>query len=305
MAAGRDPQQRNRETLLTMFHDPDLKDLVASSINKLSDGIDTDSVNGLKLEARGTQQRLLSFYKKIQEKAPVWDIAFSTDKKTEGLNFAERGESRLFLQNGGNIGVGTTQPLFKMQVEGMVSMQGRVGTFASGQIPADGVWHIILNNLDGCQGFEIMAHINDDSTARFALTHAILLMSNKKGSKNRIRSVDAASSWLWGWLFNKIRFKWTLDEQFSTNDAPRYCLAIRSRTRFGMPGGAMMNVFYRVTKLWDRNFENGEGVYTAASGVHLVTEPAPRAIPNSPTTPSRVTAPLQQEDDRIKIKKRE
>lgn len=48
----RTAQQLYRENLIQRFNDPDLQDFVQSTINILSDGIDIDDINGLKLESK-------------------------------------------------------------------------------------------------------------------------------------------------------------------------------------------------------------------------------------------------------------
>ncbi|MCC6459596.1 MAG: hypothetical protein IT260_03930 [Saprospiraceae bacterium] len=292
------PQQLFRDNLLQRFRDPDLLDFVQSTLNILSDGIDVDSTNGLKLEAKGGNRKLISFFEKIKDRSPVWNMAFDDGKRSQGLNFSEGEESRLFLQKGGNVGVGTTTPLFRMQVEGVVSMKGRVGDFAAGHVPADAQWKAILTNLDGCQGFEVFAHIIDADNSRHALTYAVLLMSDKKGNRNYIRTVDATSHWLWGRFLNKIRFRWTIDME-NSRDSLRYKLEIRSRSRYGMPGGRIPQIFYRVSKLWDRNYENMGTPYSAAAGTpddsrRVTMEsplegPAHRTQPPPPTPPKKIT----------------
>ena len=264
MAKGRIPQQLFRENLLQRFNDPDLQDFVQSTVNILSDKIDIDDHHGLKLEARGTSKKLISFFEKIKSKSPLWDISFD-DGNTQGLNISEGEESRLFIRKGGHVGIGTTEPIFKLQVEGIVAMQGRIGNFVSGNVPADGKWHTILKNLDGCQGFEAMAHINHPKDGRFALTYAVLLMSNAKGSRNQIKSIDAASSWLWGRFLNKIKFRWKEDKESSQQGKVKYRLEARSRSRYGVPGGDIPTIFYRLMKLWDKNYEIQDGLYNTAS----------------------------------------
>lgn len=270
MAKGRIPQQLFRENLIQRFNDPDLQDFVQSTVNILSDKIDIDDHHGLKLEARGTSKKLISFFEKIKSKSPLWDISFD-DGNTKGLNISEGEESRLFIKKGGNVGIGTTSPKFKLQVEGVVAMRGRVGDFVSGSVPADGDWHAVLKNLDGCQGFEALAHINHSTDGRFALTHAVLLMSDSKGSRNQVKSVDAASSWLWGRFLNKIKFRWVEDKESSQQGGIRYRLEIRSRTRYGVPGSETANIYYRLMKLWDKNYEDTGRGYTSAGGESITT----------------------------------
>ena len=62
----RTAQQLYRENLIQRFNDPDLQDFVQSTINILSDGIDIDDINGLKLESKGGSKKLISFYEKIK-----------------------------------------------------------------------------------------------------------------------------------------------------------------------------------------------------------------------------------------------
>lgn len=62
----RTAQQLYRENLIQRFNDPDLQDFVQSTINILSDGIDIDDINGLKLESKGGNKKLISFYEKIK-----------------------------------------------------------------------------------------------------------------------------------------------------------------------------------------------------------------------------------------------
>lgn len=255
-----EPRQLFRKNLLDRFNDPDLRDFVQSTLNILSDGIDVDDVHGLKLEAKGTSRNLISFFDKIREQSPIWEMSFDADR-SEGLKISESGEARFFLKKGGNIGIGTTDPKFKLEVDGVVGMHGRIGLFEQGNVPADGKWHTIIQNLGGCQGFEAMAHINHMNDQRFGLTYAILLMSDKKGARNSVQSVEAGSRWLWGRLFNKLKFRWSEDKASSAPDKLRYKLEIRSHSRFGMPGARVPMIYYRLTKIWDINYEFSGDAY--------------------------------------------
>ena len=261
----RDPQQLYRENLIQRFNDPDLQDFVTSTLNILSDGIDVDDIHGLKIESKSKSQKLISFFDKINQKSPIWSLSMNEDNRSKGLNISEGGESRLFIRKGGNIGIGTMNPLFKLNVEGVISNHGRVGTYAYGNIPADGKWHSILTNMTGCQGFEAMAHVNFENDQRYALTHGILLMSNKKGSKNQVKTVEASSNWIWGRFLNKIKFRWKVDDENSTPEVTKFKLQIRSRSRFGMPSGTIPNIFYRLSKIWDMQFENEERQYQSSA----------------------------------------
>jgi hypothetical protein len=254
----RTAQQLYRENLIQRFNDPDLQDFVQSTINILSDGIDIDDINGLKLESKGGNKRLISFYEKIKNKSSLWDISLGqTEQKHNSLNIAANDKTLLSIVDNGCVGIGKVDPSFHLDVDGLVSSTGRVGSFAVGKVPADGEWHTLLNNLSGTIGFEALAHIINGTEERYALTYGILLMSEKKGNKNKVRSVDAASSWLWGRWLNKILFRWTKDEASSTDQDLKYKLEMKSRTRQGMPGLETPYVYYRLAKIWDKQYETG------------------------------------------------
>jgi len=261
-------QQHSRETLYQRFRDKDFQDLVASSLNVLSDRIAVDD-NGLKLEPRGDSNRLVSFFENIENKVPVWNIAFEDNTKRgaenahKGLTIYGLGKPVLFLQNEGNVGIKTKTPQFALDVNGVASMHGRVGNFKSGKVPADGDWHNILEDLEGCQAFEAMAHIIDDRSERYALTHATLLISDKDGEKCRIISTNAGSKWLWGKWLNKIQLRWKKAQVIMGEgvEATRYTLQMRSRSRYGLPNAEPHHVFFRLLKLWDKHFENEDQPY--------------------------------------------
>ncbi|MEM7371296.1 MAG: hypothetical protein AAF587_21960 [Bacteroidota bacterium] len=254
--------KRTRQSLSQIFIRGNISgqhyaDLIESSVNILDDGIDFDEENGLKITAKGPSEKLMSFYEKTREKNLAFSINLNPNNQ-RGLNIAEgKKDSRIFIQEGGNVGIGTITPAYKMDVKGIVAMEGRIGTFASNYAPADGDWHTIKDGLHGTMGFEVMAHINDEKDQRFALTHAILLMSSgKRGAKTRSNMVRAGSPWFWGRFWNKILFRWKLDEGTSTAGNRRYLLQIKTRTHYGKDAsGQPKQIFYRLMRIWDSNFE--------------------------------------------------
>ena len=179
-------------------------------------------------------------------------------KKNRGLNFLEKDKSRLFIQNGGNVGIGTEEPNYTLDVNGMMAAQGYVGTFAWGkECPADGKWHTIpsMKGLKGCQSFEIFAHINDVDDGRFGLTHALILMSsNRKGHRHKIHTTEASSKWMFGRFLNRIKFRWMQEENTGMSE-PTFQLQIKTRSHFGMKNGKPKAIFYRITKKWDIDYE--------------------------------------------------
>lgn len=234
------------------------KVLIDSTFNIKDDGLDKNEADGLKLTLTGTSKRLMSFYEKMKD-TPSWCISLNPGNQ-QGLHITEGQEetnTRLFLKTGGNIGVGTVDPKYKLDVYGLVAMEGRVGSFRKGYVSADGSWHTIIQKVEGCQGFEVLAHINDGDDQRFALTHAIVLISQGlKGTKTQVKQAQAGSTWLWGRFFNKISFRWSLNEEASKGDKRFYDLQIKTRTHYGMINGQPKRVFYRVSKIWDKEYES-------------------------------------------------
>ncbi len=241
------------------FHDKAFEHLVDSSLNIKDDRIEMSTDFGLAITPRGTSRRLMSFFEKISDRdSPLWSISFDDNRNSKGINFAEGGQSRLFLQNGGMVGVNNDQPSYQLDVNGLVASKGWVGSFGKGTCSADGDWHTItaLRNLDGCQAFEIFAHINDDDDRRFALTNATLLISHgKRGHTLKTKTIETGSSWLWGKFLNKLKIRWIIDDVHTTQDKQKYMVQIKSRTHYGMKNGKPKPIFYRVSKLWDKDYE--------------------------------------------------
>ncbi|MDB4539888.1 hypothetical protein N9231_05650, partial [Saprospiraceae bacterium] len=162
------------------FHDKAFEHLVDSALNIKDDGIGINPENGLVLSAKGPSKNLLSFYQRVSDKTkPVWNISLDSEENSKGLNFNSNGKSFLFIQENGNVGIHTVNPNYELEVNGLISAKGWIGSYAKGYCPADGKWHTLdkLRNLDGCVAFEVFAHINDDKDRRYGLTYANLLMS--------------------------------------------------------------------------------------------------------------------------------
>src|SRR4051812_49015802 len=132
---------KNRETLKEFFKkgkmpaEGNFEALIDSMVNRIDDGFSKDMEHGLMLSPEGSSKGLTSFFRSIEQKNPAWTMAIDADDTHRGLCYLEPGPQggvRLFLQEGGNIGIGTIAPAFKLEVNGIVGMKGRVGTFAKG-----------------------------------------------------------------------------------------------------------------------------------------------------------------------------
>jgi len=230
------------------------KALIESTVNLKDDGLEKNEQDGLKLTLTGSSKKLLSFYERMKD-SPSWSVGLNMDNQ-EGLTINEgAGLSRIFLKTGGHIGVDKTDPNYTLDVAGLVAAEGVVGTYAHGHADADGDWHPILTRQEGCKAFEIIAHINDGEGKRFAITHAIILISKGvKGTRKQIKLAQAGSKWLWGRFFNKITFAWKLN--LDDEEGPDlYDLMIKTRTHYGLVDDKPKRIFYRVKKLWDKEYE--------------------------------------------------
>ncbi len=242
------------------FHDKAFEHLVDSALNIKDDGLGINPDNGLVLTSKGASKNLMSFYQRVSDRSsPLWNISLDSNENSRGLNFNQNGKSLLFLQDDGHIGINTVTPNYELEVNGLISTKGILGSYSKGYCTADAKWHTLegLRNLDGCVAFEIFAHVNDDKDRRYGLTYATMLMTHtKRGHKNKMRTVEAGSKFLFGKFLNKIKFRWILDDLNSEPGKPKYMVQLRTRSHYGMKDGTTKDVFYRVRLLWDKEFEN-------------------------------------------------
>ena len=108
-------------------------------------------------------------------------------------------DQSFFFGVDGRLGLGKrSEETLKLDVAGFAGLQGRVGTYATGEVPADGKWHTILEGLDNCSAFEVVARTGKKGTGKFAILHAFAL-SAFGNSRSRIRKTSAAL-----WFFSGI-----------------------------------------------------------------------------------------------------
>lgn len=239
---------RNRNTLKNFFGaerkptEANFTDLIDSMVNKLDDGFAKGVNEGLMLAPEEGSEALLSFYKSIEDKSPLWTMKLMESGTGKGLQIGEANEPSLFLQSGGKVGIGTATPAHKLEVNGTVGMQGRIGTLFKGQVPANGKWQTIAAELKGCQALEVLAGVGKKGEGKYALVHALAL-STYAGSKSRIKKVQAH----YGWFWNKLCLRWSSDPV--TSDAgtlPNYKLQVRTRSNYG----DSTPICYHISRLW-------------------------------------------------------
>jgi hypothetical protein len=239
----------NRETLKNKFGNGkkpsgnDFSDFIDSVMNKVDDGISKNMDDGLSLSTEEKKsKRLISFFEHIENDEPDWTIELSDDI-VKGLEINEPGSpandkevpTRLFFQKGGNIGVNTRKPLTTLHVEGILGTSSRIGIMST--VPADGEWHDIVPDLDGCHAFEVVAQVGKEKAGKYALLHATAISTFGK-SHSKINCTQAH----YGFWWNKLAMRFT----GSTHD---YSLQIKTRSNYGKG----QNVKLYITKLWDND----------------------------------------------------
>ncbi len=234
---------QNRETLKKFFKkgvkpsESHFHDLIDSSINKVDDGMTKTLDDGLMLSPIGTSEKLISFFKSIEVKSPAWSLEIDPGDST--LNFKNhRGDSILSLMNDGKVGINNPKPEYELDVQGIVGMVGRIGTFKTGKVLGDGQWHKAIENLNGCHILEICAGIGKKKTGKYGLVHAFALSTFGK-SKSKIQ-INMA---YYGVRCNQIQLRWT-------GDTYNYNLEMRTRCSYG----GDYYIKYYASNLWIDHF---------------------------------------------------
>ena len=246
--------KQNRGTLKQFFSSGSLPsadhfgDLIDSTLNLINEGFDKTAQDGFKISLIGDHRRLISFYRSGDHENPVWTIEYDQENERLLINNPRLdGEPAITLDAHGRVGVARSEPRTTLDVGGVISAEGRLGANPDGftTVPADGEWHDVTGELEGCQAFEVMAGAGSKGTGRYALMHAVALNAyNPRGwlfnfldRKTRIRYQQS--------YFlsrgNRIRLRWRNGEQ------GRYALQMSTACGYGDGVG----IRFYLTRLWD------------------------------------------------------
>lgn len=233
----------------------DFNFLIDSTINKQDDGFSKTVAEGLIVAATNTSEKLITFYKNMDEIDPSFSIdvfdkgsalkisSFAPKKNQEDdKDIVNNDNSSFFFHKDGRLGIGkTANTNYGIDVNGFVASPGRIGTFKSGFIPADGKWHAVIKELDNCQAFELVARTGLAGTGLFAILHAFALSAFGGKSKSKIKKTCS----YYGFFWNKIDVKWM-------GPTHNYSLMLRTKRNYGKNSlGENVSIFYNITKLWD------------------------------------------------------
>jgi hypothetical protein len=237
---------QNRETLKNFFRKGQMpseghfNDLIESMLNKVDDGLSKTIEDGLTLSPMGASQKLISFFKSIEDKNPAWRLEI--DSGDASLHFNNQINERILtLNHQGKIGINQAKPKFTLDVNGVVGMKGREGSLYTGTVKADGNWHAIITDLNGCHAFEVMAGAGKKRTGKYALVHAFAI-STFGSSRSKIQIHQA----YYGVRCNKIDLRWS-------GSTYRYNLEMRTRCSYGDE----QSIRYHICNLWSDPMMDG------------------------------------------------
>ena len=249
--------KKDRTTLKAYFRDGALptaehyRDLIDSGVNQIDDGYSKTASDGLRLTSVGGSQRVLSLYESLSSQHPAWVIDHGQDASS--LHFRRGADVTtpdlgISFSPDGRLGVRTDAPDWHLDVNGIARTRGRIGyaTDSIPQVPADGKWHDITDELTGCQAFEVMAGTGGELTqGRYSMVHAIAMNAfhprnwilNWLFGRRRIKAQTA----VYGSYADRIRLRWV-----ATNNRHHFKLQIRTNAKFGKD----KMVRYYLTRLW-------------------------------------------------------
>lgn len=260
--------KRNRKTLTDNFAAGKLPtqaafgDLIDSMVNIVDDGFDKSALDGMKVAQLDNNSKLISFYDEITVKVPIWSVGFSMpgygggaqsyknlnfyygNNKDTGLTLAsipqnETGEAQS-VEGNIRVGINNSSPEHELDVGGTIVSDGRIGREGrrGHEVRADGKWHAIRTELDGCQAFEVMAGIGKKHSGRYALLHAFALntFNSKKGNITYHQAHYSSRC-------DQIDLRWV-------GDPHNYSLEMRTRCSFELNATEELYIRYFVTQLW-------------------------------------------------------
>jgi len=191
----------------------------------VDDGISREGENGFRITPIGRSKKLISFYKNFKQINPEWSI--NLDKEQNGgLAFQEEDKKPLLvLKNGGNIGIDEENPKSKLDVNGVITSKGRVSSMVVGEVPGDGKWYTMIDELKEPCALELIVKIDGEKgSGRYAIAHLIALNTyGGSSSKGRINQTNS----YYGSYFNRLKFRWS-------GSLYNYSLQVKTARHYGL-----------------------------------------------------------------------
>lgn len=235
--------KRNRKTLKESFRQgrkptqQDFENLIDSTINILDDGLSKRADTGIGLAPLQGNETVMSIYREPGDDKAAWQIA--VDTRTGNLKIGQHTEngitSLLTLRTDGHLELGEASG--QIHIANQLNMPGRKGSFRQDHIPADGKWHDITEDLEGCWALEVVAGAGKRHTGK----HAILVATaiHCFGKRPKIHKTQSH----YGSFGNKLNLRWV-------KNGFKCKLQLRSRFDYGED----IQIHYHISRLWDRPY---------------------------------------------------
>lgn len=257
-------------------------DLIDSMLNMKDEGFRKSPGNGLEVAAAAGQDALFSCYRDRDPGLALWSACYG--KQNNQLLFREgaaqpQGDAQdtpavLCLDvahpppgegqaphRHPRVGINTDLPRHTLDVAGVLASQGRIGSFAQTDldrpaavgagslqsVPADGLWHPLVDQLQGCHAFEVVAGAGGPSgSGRYALLHAVALNTHNPlvgwlDWLNPRRGIRATSAH-YGSRCDQLQLRWAGGH----GKGAAYRLEIRSRCAYDDAAA----IRFGITRLW-------------------------------------------------------
>ncbi len=231
--------KRNRQTLKASFRDGarpaglDFENLIDSTLNLLDDGLRKEPDAGLILAPEPGKSVVLSVCREAGDGQGLWEVAL--DEETGSLSIGSRGRRLAVMGVDGTVSLGDAGG--DVVLNGTLSTTSRRGVFADGKVPADGRWHDITGELEGCWALEVVAGCGRKNTGKHSLMVATAV--HCFGARPRIAKVSSH----YGIRGHRIRLRWA---------KKGYACVLQARTSFDYGDG--IDIRYHITRLWDEPY---------------------------------------------------
>lgn len=235
--------KRNRKTLKESFRQgrkptqQDFENLIDSSINILDDGLSKRADTGIGLAPLQGNETVMSVYREPGDDKATWEIA--VDAQTGNLKIGKHTDygisPLLTLRTDGHIELGEANGA--IHISHQLNIPGRKGSYLQGEVPANGKWHDLTPELEGCWALEVVIGAGKRHTGKHALLMATAI--HCFGKRARIHKTES----YYGSYGNKLKLRWVKNG---------FKCKLQARTHFDYGDNIQIN--YHISRLWDREY---------------------------------------------------
>ncbi len=231
--------KRNRQSLKASFRqgnrpsELDFENLIDSTMNLLEDGLRKEPHAGLMLAPEPGKSAVLSVCRQSSDEQALWQV--SLDQDTGCLSVGLRGRPLAVMNIDGTVTLGEYGGAVVMK--GTLQAASRRGAFAQGEVPANGRWQDITEELEGCWALEVVAGCGRKNTGKHSLIVADAV--HCFGARPKIRKISSH----YGIRGHRIRLRWV---------KRGYACVLQVRTSFNY--GSDIRIRYHIARLWDEPF---------------------------------------------------